>query len=500
MIRQTAPCDLGAIEARDRIRSGALSAFELADSCIARVEAVDPAVNALVARDFDTFRERAREADARQAAGLPLGPLHGLPFAVKDMIDVAGLPTTYGSEIFRTNIATADDPIVTALRQAGALPIGKTNTPEWSAGANSRNRVWGTTANPYDLSLNCGGSSGGSAVALACGFAPLATGSDTGGSLRTPAAFNGVVGFRPSPGVVPGHSRSIATLSITTAGPMARSVADCGLMLSVMAVADRYDPFTTVTDGGTPWKSQSFADLPRTDLTRLRFAVTEDFGFAPTEGATRATFRSVMSDLAPFLPKIDERHPDCTGADRIFAVLRALLFLGAHDRYVLEQPEHVGRNVTDNVIEARGYSAADVAEAMYAQSAYYRLWQDFFETCDYLISPTVTAAPRDWHENAPLEIDGHKLDSYYHWLALAYASTIAGHPAISIPCGRYPNGLPFGLQIIGRRHDDLGVLAVAAQLESLIAGVSTLAPEAPDLKGLMAAPPLSSCHGFLEVE
>ncbi|WP_414896982.1 amidase [Rhodovulum sp. YEN HP10] len=495
----TDPADLGAIEARRLIGRGKLSAEELAQACIARIEALDPAVNAVVARDFDGLLAGARQADAERAGGRPLGALHGLPLAIKDMNDVAGLPTTYGSQIFRDNNPAADDALVAGLRGAGALPFCKTNVPEWSAGANTRNRVYGTTANPHDLTRNCGGSSGGSAVALACGFAPLASGSDLGGSLRTPAAYCGVVGFRPGFGVVPGPDRATALLPQPTAGPMARSVADCALMLSALARPDARDPFTTVIAGRTPWEAADFARLPRRDLSSLRVAVTEDFGFAPVSAATRQTFRRVLAPLLPFLGTCEEATPDCTGADRIFSVLRAVMFQATHARFVDETPDLVGALVAENVREGRGYSAADVAQALVSQGAYARRWQSFFDDVDILISPAVTVQPRDWHEAYPAEIDGQPMQSYYHWLALAYAATIPGHPAIILPCGRDEDGLPFGVQLVGRRHGDLGLLAMAAELEAVIAGTPDLAPRGPDLAALSAAPPLRTAPGFLDV-
>ncbi|MBN9887072.1 amidase [Salipiger abyssi] len=493
----TDPADLGAIEARSLIARKALSPVDLAEACIARVEKVDHAVNALVARDFDGLRAGAKAAEAAVMSGAPLGALHGLPFGVKDMIDVKGLPTTFGSEAFRDNIATGDDAIVAAMRQAGATPMGKTNNPEWSAGGNTRNRVYGVTANPHDLTRSCAGSSGGSAVALACGYAPLATGSDTGGSLRNPAAFCGIVGYRPSPGVVPGNTRAAALIPMPTSGPMARSVADCALMLSVLARPDRNDPYTLIQNGKTPWDPAGFANLPRRDLSSLKIAVTEDYGFAPTETIMREHFRKAMPQLAPFFGQIEETAPDCTDADRIFSVLRAVQFLGVHAKLVDEQPELVGPNVRDNVEEGRSYSAEDVAQAIFGQGRYYRAWQAFFETTDYLISPAVCISPRNWHELYPTEIDGVATKSYYHWLAMAYASTIPGHPSITIPCGRDTNNMPFGLQIVGKRHDDLGVLAVAAELEAVIAGLSDLAPRGPDIAALAAAPRLSEAPGFL---
>ena len=495
----TDPAELGAVAARRLIARKALSAVELAEACIARVEAVDHAINALVARDFDGLRAGARAADAALASGAPLGPLHGLPFGVKDMIDVRGLPTTSGSELFRDNIATRDDAIVAAMRGAGAIPMGKTNNPEWSAGGNTRNRVYGATANPHDLTRSCAGSSGGSAAALAAEFFPLATGSDTGGSLRNPAAFCGVVGYRPSPGVVPGDTRGIGYFPLSTSGPMGRSVEDAALMLSVMARPDMRDPYTAVVDGRTAWDPTRFATLPHRDLCTLRVAFTEDYGFAPTEGIVRDHFRSVAPQLAPLFAAADDGTPDCTGADRIFSVLRGILFVAMHGKRLDSHPDQVGPNVTDNIHEGRSFTADDIAQALTMQGAYHQRWQSWFETHDFVISPAVTISPRDWHELYPASIDGVATSSYYHWLAMAYASTIAGHPSITIPCGHDANGMPFGLQIVGRRHDDLGVLAVAAELEAVIAGITDLAPRRPDIAALRAAQPLSQVEGFLSL-
>lgn len=495
----TDPADLSAAEARRLIARKALSSEELARACIARVETLDHAVNALVARDFDGLIEGARGADAMLARGEALGLLHGLPFGVKDMIDVKGLPTTFGSELFRDNIAKGDDPIVTAMRQAGALPIGKTNNPEWSAGGNTRNRVYGATANPYDLTRSCAGSSGGSAVALACGYAPLATGSDTGGSLRNPAAFCGVVGYRPSPGIVPGSSRPMGYIPMSTSGPMARTVEDTALMLSVMARTDMRDPYNAVIDGANLWDPAGFAQLPRADLSSLRVAWTEDFGFAPTEGIVRDHFAGVVKALAPAFGSFEAETPDCADADRVFAVLRAVLFMGMHGKRVDETPELVGPNVIDNVAEGRRYSAEDVADALMKQGNYYHRWQSWFQDWDVILSPAVTISPRDWHELYPTEIDGTPTQSYYHWLAMAYASTIAGHPSITIPCGFDANGMPFGLQITGRRYADRQVLAIAAELEAVIAGIPGLAPRAPDFAALAAAKPLREVEGFLSL-
>jgi amidase len=484
--------DLTATEARRMIARRQLSPVELADACIARVEAVNHAVNALVAQDFDRLRDAARAAETEVMEGRTLGPLHGLPVAIKDMNDVAGLPTTYGSEIFAGNVPGQDDALVAAVRSAGGLILGKTNVPEWSAGANTRNRVYGVTANPYDVTRSCAGSSGGSAVALATGMAPLATGSDLGGSLRNPAAFCGVVGFRPTPGVVPGPTREMALLPMSTDGPMARTAEDAGLLLSVLSRPDPRDPWSPPAGRLSP-------ALPPVDLASLRFAATEDFGFAPTEGIVRATLRDRIDRLAPHLGPIHEGTPDCAGADRIFAVLRAVGFLGQHRERQARFPEKTGPNVLANIEEGLRYSAADVAGALALQGAYLRAWTEFFEDVDILLCPAVTISPRPWRELFPTQIDGRPTQSYYHWLALAYATTIAGFPSASIPCGRDGAGMPFGLQVVGRRHDDARVLAVAQELAAVFASDDAMSLPPPDLAALRAAPPLSQAEGFREL-
>lgn len=491
------PADLGALEARRLIGCKSLSPVELAKACIERVETLNPAVNALVARDFDRVLDEARSAEAKVMRNEALGPLHGLPFGVKDMIDVTGLPTTFGSEIYRDNIAVKDDAIVAAMRGAGGIPLGKTNNPEWSAGGNTRNAVYGATANPHDTTKSAAGSSGGSAVLLACRMAPLATGSDTGGSLRNPAAFCGVVGFRPSPGVVPGDTRAMGLMHLPTSGPMARNVADTALMLSVLARPDRLDPYTIVVDGKTAWDADRFMSGRRPDLASLRIAITEDFGFAPTEQVIRDRFRRVARRLSSHLGVVEETHPDCADADRIFSVLRGVMFLGKHHELLLAHPDKIGPNVRANVEEGLSYGPLDIADALVKQGRYYQDWQRFFETHDYVLCPAVTISPRDWHELYPEDIDGKPTKNYYHWLAMAYASTLAGHPSITIPVGRDTLGMPFGLQIVGRRHDDAGVLQVAAEIEAILADDTEFGVPKVDLAALEKAPRLADQPGFM---
>lgn len=494
------PCDLSAVDARRLMAQKKLSAVELAESCIARAEAVNPAVNALVAKDYDTMRKVAEAAQQAIDRGEKLGALHGLPVSIKDMVDVAGLPTTYGSEIYADNIAKVDSPLVAQLREEGALIMGKANNPDWSAGGNTRNAIYGVTANPFDLSRSCAGSSGGSAVALACGMSPLATGSDTGGSLRNPASFCGVVGFRSTPGVVPNSNRPLGWLPMSLPGPMARSVDDLALMLSAMIRPDRRDPWVPVINGVGAHDATAFQHLPAYDLSHARVAFTHDYGFAMTEKHVAETFDDKLKRFGHVFGRLEQTHPDCTDADDTFAVIRALCFSGHHRDLAIKYPDKIGPNVHANVKEGETYSALDVVRALTNQTKLYRRWEVFFEDHDFILSPTTTISPRDWHELYPKEIDGTSTKSYYQWLAMAYASTLAGHPSVTLPTGRYKDGLPFGLQIVGRRGSDLETLAFAHELEKMFRGDSELERPLIDLDYLTNASPISEVEGFLGFE
>jgi amidase len=493
----TDPCDLTAREARALIGRKQLSPVDLVASCIARIEALDHAVNAMVARDFDRARATARAAEQVVMRGEALGALHGLPIGVKDLECTEGLRTTYGSPIFRDFVPDQDDGTVARLRAAGAIVLGKTNTPEFGAGANTRNAVYGATGNPFDPRRSAAGSSGGSAVALATGMVPLATGSDMGGSLRNPAAFCGIVGFRPTAGLVPSETRGLGWSNLSVNGPMARNVADLALMLSAMVSDDARDPLATTIHGRQIRQPADFTPLPAMDLSHLRAAFTPDFGFAPTERVVRAAFAAVTAKVRPMFARAEDATPDCAGADDAFAVLRATNFLAGHAEKVRTRPQDVGPNVRANVAEGARYSAGDVAEAMLAQTALYRRWQDFFSAHDVVITPAITISPRPWSELYPTEIDGVATRSYFHWLALAYAVTLAGHPAVCLPVGRDAAGMPFGLQIVGPRGGDALVLAAAAALEAALAADPATARPLPDLAALRTAGPISAMPGFL---
>ena len=488
----TEPCDLGATAARRLIGARQLSPVELVESCIARIEAVDHAVNAVVARDFDRARAAARGAEAAVMRGETLGALHGLPVVIKDLEETAGLRTTFGSPLFAENVPAADERSVASLRAAGAIILGKSNTPEFGAGANTRNAVYGATGNPFDPRLSCAGSSGGSAVALATGMVPLASGTDMGGSLRNPAAFCGIVGFRPTAGLVPSERRGLGWSPLSTGGPMARSVADLSLMLSAMVSDDARDPLATTVHGRQIRRAKDFTPLPPVDLSRLRVAFTPDFGFAPTERLIRETFAARTAPLRSLVGHAADATPDCTGADEAFGVARGVAFLAAHEEKSRLHPDKVGPNVRANVEEALAYSALDVARAEVLHTALYRRWVEFFKEFDLIISPAMTITPRPWRELYPTAIDGVPTKTYFHWLALPYAVTLAGTPAVCLPAGGDSVGMPFGLQIVGPRGGDAFVLAAAAALEAV------LPPRpVPDIAKLRAAAPISAMEGFL---
>ena len=491
------PCDLDAVSARRMIGDRSLSPVELLESCIGRIEAVDHAVNAVVARDFSRARLAARRAEQAVAQGEALGPLHGLPIGVKDLEDTEGLRTTYGSPLYRDHVPAADLRSVGAIREAGGIVLGKTNTPEWGAGANTRNAVYGATGNPFDPTRSAAGSSGGSAVALACGMVPLASGSDTGGSLRNPAAFCGIVGFRPSPGLVPSEQRGHGWNSLPVLGPMARNVPDAALLLSAMVSDDARDPLAATVHGRRMRHAGEFQPLREIDLASLRVAFSPDLGFAPVERHVRAVFADRVAGFRAVFASAEDAAPDCAGADEAFEVLRAVSFLGSHLTRLRETPDMLGPNVRANLEEGLRYTAEDVAVALSRQTRLYRAWQGFFARRDLLITPAITISPRPWRELFPAEIDGAPTRTYFHWLSLAYAVTLAGHPALCLPVGRDHAGLPFGLQIVGPRGGDALVLRAGAALERLLAANPDTARPVPDIAALRGAPPIAEAEDFL---
>jgi len=476
-----------AVALRRLIGSKELSPVELLDACIDRIEAVNPLINAVTATCYERARGEARAAEQAVMRGDALGLLHGLPLGVKDLEATAGLLTTYGSPLYRGNVPAQDNVLVARLRAAGAIVTGKTNVPEMGAGANSRNVVWGATGNPFNPNLNAGGSSGGSAAALATDMLPVCTGSDTGGSLRIPAAKCGVVGFRPSPGVVPSSRKLLGWTPISVVGPMGRTVADACLQLAASAGLSAGDPLTYALD------PLSFL-LPRhVDLGSLRVGWTEDFGVCAVDDDIRKVFRAKIAAMRHLFRSCDEVKFELGEAHRCFDVLRAESFVaGMHEAYQRD-PASLGPNTRANYEMGAKMSLVDSAWAQAEQTRILGRFQAAFEDYDVILSPTTPVSPFPWTELYAETINGEKQENYYRWLAPTYVVTLTTHPAISLPCGLDHAGLPFGLQVVGRFRADHQTLGAAHAMEQAFAASDALRRPLPDLSKLRPAdPPLRS--------
>lgn len=474
--------DLSAKEARRRIGTKEISPVELLEACVERIEAVDPAVNAICARDFDRARVAAVEAERSVLRGDDLAPLHGLPVGVKDLEDTAGLLTTYGSPQFKDHVPETDEIMVGRVKRAGGIVFCKTNTPEFGAGANTRNPVWGATGNPYNPMLNAGGSSGGSAAALACRMMPLATGSDMGGSLRIPAAYCGVSGFRPTPGLVPTAKSLLGWSPLSVSGPMARSIEDICMLLAHQAADDPRDPLATAVD------PRDVATPIPVDLGNLSVAWTTDYGFAPIDAAYAATTRRKVQALKGFFQEFAEATPDLGDAERTFGTLRALSFVAKHAETYARDPNLLGPNVRANYEQGAAMSLADVAMADVEHTALYRRTEAFFGDFDLLIGPVTPISPFPWEQWYLEEMNGEKLNAYYSWLAPTFGITLTTCPAASIPLGVDENGMPFGLQVVGPAKDDGFVLGAAHAIQQAIARNPDLVQPPPDIARLASGP------------
>ena len=475
--------ETSAVELRRLIGSRQLSPVDLMDACIARIEGINPAVNAICATDFTRAREAARTAEAQVMRGDALGSLHGLPLGVKDLQDTAGLLTTYGNVRLRGNIPNADIALVARLRAAGAIVTAKTNVPDMGAGANSRNPVWGATGNPFNPVLNAGGSSGGSAAALATDMFPLCTGSDTGGSLRIPAALCGVVGLRPTPGLVANDARPLGWSVISVLGPMGRSVADTAFMLAASVGPDARDPLSY------PVQASSFWPIKDVDLSSLRVGTTEDFGVCIVDPEIRRVFRQRVDAVRPLVASCEPVDLHLGDADRAFDVLRAESFVAAFGDMVREAPESLGPNLIANMEIASSITLADRAWAHLEQTRITRRFANAFEHYDVILSPVTPVSPFPWTELYAQKVDGQAMRNYYHWLGLTYVVTLATNPAMSLPCGRDEHGMPFGLQMVGRLHGDAALLAAAHALEQAFAASAELRRPRPDMQALQALRP-----------
>jgi amidase len=450
-------CEMSAVELAGRLARKQVSAREVMSAHLAQIARVNPAINAIVTLVAEQAMAGAAKADEAIARGNAGGVLHGLPIAHKDLVDTAGIRTTQGSPFFRDNVPTRDALIVTRIREAGAITVGKTNTPEFGAGSQTFNTVFGATRNPYDVTKTCGGSSGGAAAAVAARLLPIADGSDTGGSLRNPPAFCNVVGLRPSPGRVVSESTSWSPLSVS--GPIARTVADVALFLSAIAGSNRRSPLSLDQD-----PAAFRAPLGR-DFKGTRVAWWRGLGGIPFEPEVRRVVdgtRKVFEDLGCI---VEEAEPDFAGVDEAFPLLR---YVSNHARYaalIRQRPEWVKDTIKYEVAQAERATGADVSRALGRQSRMFDQSRQFFEQYAYFVLPVTQVEPFDVNTPYPTEIAGTKMASYIDWMRSCWYVTFMANPAISVPAGFSATGLPIGLQIVGRHRDDLSVLQIAHAFE-----------------------------------
>jgi len=466
-------CDLTAHQQAHLIRARTVSVRQLVQAHLDRIERANPAVNAIVTLLPDRALAEADAADRALASGTRVGPLHGLPIAHKDTHDTAGVRTTYGSPIFAHHVPDHDELIVERIRDAGAIMIGKTNVPEFAAGSHTFNPVFGLTRNPYDLGRSAGGSSGGAAAALACGMQPLAEGSDMGGSLRNPASFCNVVGLRPSPGRVPSWPQPAAWATLSVQGPMARTVQDAALLLSVIAGPDPRSPIDVEETGGR------FAGPLDRDLTGTRVAWAPDLG-----GRIRvdAEVTDALTDVPGVFGRlgaiVEEAAPDLDGADDVFRTLRAWQFELAYGELLDAHPDRFKESLAANIRAGRELRGTDIARAERRHTELFHRMRAFFTRYDVLALPVSQVAPFPADREYPAEVAGEPCTTYLDWMRSAYLISATGCPAISVPAGFTPGGLPVGLQLVGAHRADLTVLQLAHAFEQAT-GHGTRRPQLP---------------------
>src|SRR3984957_11617182 len=452
-------CFLSATEMADLIRRKKLRARETLDAHLKQIERVNPKVNAIVTLVAEQAIANARKADEMQARGATLGPLHGLPVAHKDLVETAGIRTTFGSRIFKDFVPKHDAILVERIRQAGAICVGKTNAPEFGAGSQTFNAVFGATKNPHDLTKTCGGSSGGAAVSLACGMLPIADGSDSGGSLRNPAAFCDVVGFRTAPGRVAHAAGGDSWSTIAVSGPMARNVPDVALLLSAMAGPDPRCPIS-ITEPGTRFTG----NLER-NFKGVRVAWFKDMGGIPCDPRVLNLVnaqRKVFENLGCI---VEQAEPDWTGALEAYDALRAWGYATSQSENIRLHRDLVKDTIQWEAERGSKLTGADIARAHTLRSKAWDNMRIFQEKYEYFITPTTQVPPFDVTQPYPTEIAGVKMSTYIEWMKVCLLISALENPSISMPCGFTDEGLPVGLQIVGRHRDEWSVLQMAHAFE-----------------------------------
>ncbi len=474
-------CEHDATELRRLIGTGQVSPVAVLDSCIARIEQLNPVLNAMVELCLDEARVDAKRAEKAVRDGAVLGPLHGLPIAIKEAEDVKGLRTTKGSPIYADVIAEADCGMVETIRAAGGIIIGKTNVPTLTNGMTTDNSIYGLTRNAYDLERTCAGSSGGAGVSLAARMVPLATGSDTGGSIRGPASVNGVVGLRPTPGLVPSESRPLGWSVMTVLGPMARTVADTRLFLQGMTRRDTRDPLNAPLD-----PALRTAGAP-VDLSRLRVAVSCDLGVVDATSDARALFKAKVAKFATAFGTCDWAAPDMTGIHEIYLTLRSLVHMTRYPPQHLADPSGLTPQARTDLRRGAGQSAGDVAVALAEHTRIYQRFQAFFRDYDLLIVPGRTQPVYTLDEIATATarlVEAEATQSNDLWAGRGNIDapiTMMGHPALTMPAGCDTDGMPFGVQIVGPHRGDAFLLGACQALEAVFQDTDGLVRPVPEL-------------------
>ncbi len=477
----TQPCDIDATAARALIGSGELSPVELLESCLDRIEAVNGVVNAITAMDVPRARAEALGAEKAVRDGAPLPALHGLPIGIKDLNATQGLRTTYGSLLYADNVPTADEGMVKRLRAAGAIVLAKTNTPEFGAGSNTTNRVFGATRNPFDPERTPGGSSGGSAAAVATGMLPLAQGGDTFGSLRNPATWCGVVGFRPTPGLIAREGRPIPYTHFGVQGPMARNVRDAAMMMQGLVGADPLDAMSAPSDAGV------FTTLDTIAPATLRVGWCADFGGdAPVDDDIRACFADLVAGLGGTFASFEHREFHFPGVRDVLWTLRCLYYLANHSERVRDHADKLSPNIIANVEAGKAMTLADGAAAERGWARLYTAFQEFFTDLDLLIVPGNGVSPFRIDDGIPKTVGGRVMENYVDASLLRSILTLTGHPVVAVPCGLDRLGLPFGVQVVGPRRQDAFTLAAAAALEDHFRQAPATARPRPRIEDLMS--------------
>ena len=444
---------------RSLLDSGKVSSRELLAAHLRRIEEVNPELNAIVTLTPEIAHQRALAADDAQVKGESLGLLHGLPIAHKDITDTAGVLTTMGSPIYKDRVPEKDDLIVERIRNAGAIMVGKTNTPEFGAGSQTFNEVFGVTSNPYDTSKTCGGSSGGAAVALAARMLPIADGSDLGGSLRNPASFCNVVGFRPSGGRVPTVPTSNLWMPMATKGPMARTVSDISLFMQAIAGPHQLAPSSNIES------PDIFSGSLERNFAGTKVAWSPDLGGLPVDPAVRTALASVPDRLSNLGCEVVEKWPDLSDAPEIFQTLRAEIFAHSYASLLKTHRDQLKATVIWNAEKGLAMSMKDHGEACFKQAQMFAELQHFMADIDFLACPVTQVPPFSKEIEYPKEIEGIRFDTYIDWMRSCSDITTTTHPAISVPAGFTPEGLPVGLQIVGKSRDDRSVLELAYAFE-----------------------------------